>query len=152
MEKSNAPKLTEAMIASAIKETHFINAGEAISAAWPDENARDPMHPKLNAHTICILVLRNGYTVTGESFCVSIDNYDRATGNRLAYESAKDKIWQLEGYLLQQAVYLNAASSEDDQFAHFLSYSGYSDEDPAVIEKLKKAFFDGGYSMKWKEE
>lgn len=52
---------------------------------------------------ICEITLVNGFTVRGESACVSIENFDQDIGNRLAYTDARDKIWQLEGYLLQEA-------------------------------------------------
>ena len=52
--------------------------------------------------TICCLVLRNGFTVIGESSCVSKQNFDQAIGQKIAKENAKDKIWALEGYLLKQ--------------------------------------------------
>ena len=51
---------------------------------------------------ICELTLKNGFTVRGESACVSLDNFDQEIGNKIAYENARDKIWQLEGYLLQE--------------------------------------------------
>jgi hypothetical protein len=51
--------------------------------------------------TVCCLVLRNGYTVIGEGACASPENFDRAIGERVAYEDARKKIWALEGYLLR---------------------------------------------------
>ncbi|CNE76810.1 DUF2829 domain-containing protein [Yersinia mollaretii] len=41
-------------------------------------------------------------------------------------------------------------ADSDEHFQHFLSYSGFYDESPEVIEKLKKAYFDGGYALQWK--
>lgn len=52
--------------------------------------------------TICCLRLENGYTVTGESACVYPENFDEALGRKIAKEKAREKIWALEGYLLQQ--------------------------------------------------
>lgn len=52
--------------------------------------------------TVCCLVLRNGYTVTGESAAVSSENFDEAIGRKIARENARNKIWMLEGYLLRQ--------------------------------------------------
>lgn len=51
--------------------------------------------------TICILELRNGFTVTGESACVSPENFDAEIGMKIARENARSKIWALEGYLLK---------------------------------------------------
>jgi hypothetical protein len=55
--------------------------------------------------TVCVLTLRNGYTVTGESACASPENYDKAIGRKVARDKARDKIWALEGYLLRQRLY-----------------------------------------------
>jgi hypothetical protein len=54
--------------------------------------------------TICILTLRNGFIVTGESSCVHAANFDADRGRRLARENAVDKVWMLEGYLLRQRI------------------------------------------------
>ena len=50
--------------------------------------------------TICTLVLDNGFTVRGESSCVSIANFDADVGQRIAYKNARDKVWQLLGFRL----------------------------------------------------
>lgn len=54
---------------------------------------------------ICELTLTNGYTVRGEASVVSKENFDEEIGRRLSKQDAVDKIWQLEGYLLQQIQY-----------------------------------------------
>jgi len=51
--------------------------------------------------TVCCLILKNGFTVTGESACASPENFDEDIGRRLAFDNAREKIWQLEGYLLR---------------------------------------------------
>lgn len=55
--------------------------------------------------TVCVLVLRNGYTVTGESAAVSKENFDESIGRKIARENARNKIWTLEGYLLRDAIH-----------------------------------------------
>lgn len=52
--------------------------------------------------TVCCLILRNGFTVVGESACASMDNFHEELGRQLAFTNAKRKIWPLEGYLLKQ--------------------------------------------------
>ncbi len=51
--------------------------------------------------TICVLLLANGFTVTGESACVDPANFDATLGRKIAREDAANKIWMLEGYLLK---------------------------------------------------
>ena len=55
--------------------------------------------------TVCCLVLKNGFTVTGESAAVSPANFDEELGRKIARGHARDKIWQLEGYLLRDRIH-----------------------------------------------
>lgn len=52
--------------------------------------------------TLCVLTLRNGFHVVGESASASPENYDEAIGRKLSRERARDKIWALEGYRLRE--------------------------------------------------
>ena len=51
--------------------------------------------------TICVLTLKNGFQVTGESASASVENFDAAIGRRIARDNARAKIWALEGYRLR---------------------------------------------------
>ena len=51
--------------------------------------------------TLCVLTLKNGFTVTGESACASPENFNKELGERIARDNAKNKIWALEGYALR---------------------------------------------------
>lgn len=51
--------------------------------------------------TFCVLVLRNGFTVTGESAVASPENFKPEIGRRIARENAVNKIWALMGYELR---------------------------------------------------
>lgn len=37
--------------------------------------------------------------------CASTENFDAEIGKKIAYENARNKIWQLEGYLLKQKLF-----------------------------------------------
>ena len=52
--------------------------------------------------TVCLLTLKNGFNVTGESACASPENFDAEIGRKIARGNAVQKIWALEGYLLKQ--------------------------------------------------
>lgn len=45
--------------------------------------------------------LKSGFTVLGRAACVDPANFDLELGRVLAKKDAKEKLWQLEGYLLQ---------------------------------------------------
>lgn len=51
--------------------------------------------------TICVLQLKNGATVTGESNVIDPANYNEVLGKQFALKNAKEKIWQLEGYAMK---------------------------------------------------
>ena len=55
--------------------------------------------------TVCCLTLINGFTVIGDSAAVSSQNFDQAIGRQVAREKARDKIWELEGYLLKDRIH-----------------------------------------------
>jgi hypothetical protein len=55
----------------------------------------------LHLLTFCVLVLKNGFTVTGESACASPENFDAEIGRRIARANAVNKIWPLLGYELK---------------------------------------------------
>ena len=51
--------------------------------------------------TVCFLQLNNGFEVVGSSACVNPQNFDTEIGEKVAREDAVNKIWMVEGYLLQ---------------------------------------------------
>ena len=54
--------------------------------------------------TICVLTLKNGFSLVGESACADPANYSRPLGEKLARANALNKAWPLEGYLLRQQI------------------------------------------------
>lgn len=52
--------------------------------------------------TVCALTPRNGFIVTGTSAAASPQNFDEAIGRDIARRNARERIWELEGYLLRE--------------------------------------------------
>ena len=52
--------------------------------------------------TICQLTLRNGFAVIGQSACIDPLEFNKSVGEKVAWDNALEKVWELEGYLLQQ--------------------------------------------------
>jgi hypothetical protein len=112
-----AARVTPQAIEEAIFSEHYFTAAHGVEGAM----SRLELHqrfsevntlagessPALNLGllTFCVLVLRNGFTATGESACVSPENFDAETGRKIARANAVQKIWPLEGYLLKQRLY-----------------------------------------------
>lgn len=49
-------------------------------------------------HTTCYIIIDNGFIATGESACISKDFFDPAIGQKIAYEKAFNKLWELFGF------------------------------------------------------
>ena len=54
---------------------------------------------------VCELTLKNDFTVRGEAAVVSKENFVYDKGVAISRERAKAKIWEIEGYLLQQKLF-----------------------------------------------
>ena len=63
---------------------------------------------------ICELTLKNGFTVRGESACVSKANFNQEIGEKISYDNARNKVWELEGYALQERLYFEANGFKTD--------------------------------------
>lgn len=102
-----AARVTPAGIEAKIKHVSFFTAAQGHCGAVSSGQADDFDEPvvSLGLLTFCVLVLRNGFTVTGESACDSPENFDSEIGRKIARENAVNKIWALEGYLLKQALH-----------------------------------------------
>lgn len=97
-----APRVTPAMIQAAIVREYYFTAKEG---ALNSTSQYDTIPEGLSLLTICVLVLANGFTVTGESACASPQNFDADIGRKVARQNAEAKIWPLEGYLLKQRLF-----------------------------------------------
>ena len=95
-----APRVTPADIEANIASEHFFTADDGEWGA--SKHANKPRHPQLSLLTFCVLVLRNGFTVTGESACASPENFDAEIGRKVARDNAVQKLWPLMGYALKQ--------------------------------------------------
>jgi len=98
-----APRVTPADIEANIASEHYFTADDGRQgAAYLKDGIFAPgkIEP-LRLLTFCVLVLRNGFTVTGESACASPENFDAEVGRKVARANAVNKIWPLMGYELR---------------------------------------------------
>ena len=99
-----AARITPADIEANIASEHYFTANHGVQGEYlsrPGDFAGLPVPTALHLLTFCVLVLRNGFTVTGESACASPENFDAEIGRRIARENAAQKIWPLMGYELR---------------------------------------------------
>jgi hypothetical protein len=97
-----APRITPKDIESNIASAYYFTAENGISG---EVDARNGWHyvyeESLALLTFCVLVLKNGFTVTGEAACASPENFNAEIGRKIAKENAVQKIWPLMGYELR---------------------------------------------------
>ena len=72
----------------------------ASTCASIDATAGTPQ--PLELLTFCVLVLRNGFTVPGESYCADAERFDAETGRNEARKDAINKAWPLMVYALKE--------------------------------------------------
>jgi len=105
-----APRITPDDVEANISSEHYFTAGQGDSKAVEDAAfsggalnaaASRATPDALHLLTFCVLVLRNGFTVTGESACASPENFDAEIGRNIARQNAVQKIWPLMGYHLK---------------------------------------------------
>jgi hypothetical protein len=70
------------------------------------------LHPASIPHmTIAVIVLDNGFALTGVSTPADNVNFDEALGRKFAKEDAIRGMWKLEAYLLRERMWGQPASS-----------------------------------------
>lgn len=109
-----APRITPGHIQQVIAQTHYFTAADGVRGAAIEDGVDDGSTPPLQLLTFCVLVLRNGFTVTGESACASPENFDADIGRKIARDNAVSKVWMLEGYLLKQSLYEERQEHPDE--------------------------------------
>lgn len=100
-----APRVTLDHIEETIVSEHYFTAAHGFDQVASLEGRTDCAPYQLCLLTFCVLLLRNGFTVTGESACASPENFDAEIGRKIARQNAVAKIWPLEGYLLKQRLH-----------------------------------------------
>lgn len=100
----NAPRLTPDDIDSAIVDEYYFTAKDGVVGGMDGYNAMG-FHESLKTLTFCVLILKNGFKVVGQSDCASPENFDAEIGKKVAKEDARYKVWMLEGYLLKEKLH-----------------------------------------------
>ena len=108
-----AARVTPADIEANIASEHFFTAQHGVAGAMAvlqlhQRTLSSGHEGTLGLLTFCVLVLRNGFTVTGESACASPENFDAEIGRKIARENAVNKVWALMGYELRTKLHESA--------------------------------------------
>jgi hypothetical protein len=82
LKSSPEERVTKEYMESRIKDKKFTRLGETL--------------------THCRIILDNNYSVTGESACVNVANYNQEIGEKIAFDNAFRQLWPLFGFLLAE--------------------------------------------------
>ncbi|QIG70553.1 hypothetical protein PP744_gp090 [Rhizobium phage RHph_N38] len=107
-DQAKAPRVTLDEVKDNISSIHYFTARQGVEGTYAggiEDDAPIEDGAALSLLTFCVIVLKNGFTVTGESACASPENFDPAIGRKLAYERAFNDIWKLMGYHLKQKLH-----------------------------------------------
>ena len=96
----NEPRtITPADIEGYVQSEHFFNAFDAVAYNAGGPTVAAPEELKLL--TFCVIVLKNGFTLTGISACADPRKYNEEIGKKVARADALNKAWPLMGYVLR---------------------------------------------------
>lgn len=102
--QSLAPRVTPADIEANIESEWCFTAAQGASFAAVGRHDK-PIPDPLSLLTFCVLLLRNGFTVVGQSACASPANFDAEIGRRIARADAVRQVWPLMGYELRSTLH-----------------------------------------------
>ncbi len=92
-------KITVKDVEDNIQDTVFFSGADGYNGQHFRTTIGFPNTPKrLELVTFCVLVLRNGFIITGQSMCANAENYDKAVGEEWACKNAMDKVIEVMTY------------------------------------------------------
>jgi hypothetical protein len=97
-----APRVSLADIEGSIAFRHDFRASDVVAS--PDGSMPGIAAP-LELLSICLLVMKNGFTVIGKSAPASPENFNAELGRKLAYEDAIRQLWPLMGFALRDRLH-----------------------------------------------
>lgn len=103
-------------------EKHFEKYVEKVAPTVTGEHINEIIrNSNIKAYTVfdkCTVVtcqLPNGFVIVESSACVSPENYDEEMGMTICMKKIEDKVWELEGYRLQEELYRESADSVESK-------------------------------------
>jgi hypothetical protein len=136
----NGPRITPLDIEQNIRSEHYFTAyegvlGERFHHEREDDDSNEPEIPDtLRLLTICLLSLKNGWTVVGTSACAYPENFDKEMGQKAARQNAFDQIWPLMGYELKTQIHEGYYDLKDAEASDRSSDKTVSVSEPAPVE------------------
>lgn len=95
----NSLEVSDRAAAAAQKTPNRVTLDSMIEKIETEEFLNPASIPHL---TICVLRLKNGFSLIGQSAPADAGNFDADLGRTFAREDAIRQMWPLEGYLLRE--------------------------------------------------
>lgn len=112
-----APRVTPADIEANIANSFYFTAKQGAEGAMRDSGNNSAGSPEdaaaLGVLTFCVLILKNGFTVTGKSACASPENFDAELGRKIARKNAINQMYELMGYALKDRLWQESQQAKD---------------------------------------
>lgn len=99
MTDTNAPCIAASDIEASIAAEHYFTLSQALAAL------QHPVHVIANELTFCVLVLHNGFVITGEGASADPGTFDAEQGCKVARQNAIAKVLPLMGYALHDRLH-----------------------------------------------
>lgn len=104
-----APRVTLKDIEDAIADKFFVNGGNVAAASLAENGVVSALasdqhvdkFPTVKVLTVCLMVMKNGFTVIGKSAPAAPENYNAELGRKFAYEDCIRQLWPLMGFALR---------------------------------------------------
>ena len=104
-----APRVRLADIEAAIAKRFDVIGFDAVHGAAARHSE---VGESLAILSLCILVMKNGFTVVGKSAPASRENFDARLGIAFAYEDCIRQLWPLMGYALRDLIHAEKKSDD----------------------------------------
>lgn len=106
----SAPQVTPADVEAVIASEHYFTGAQGCIGNVDEVDLSDGVLASLDMLTICVLITRNGHTVTGEAYCADPAKFNAETGRIEARKEAINKLWPMVVYAERERLSAGSAT------------------------------------------
>lgn len=113
-----------------------INSVTAEHVQYIMDNAEYEICTTFDKCTVVSCKLPNGFVIVESSACVDAENYDEELGAEICFSKIVDKVWELEGYKLQNEMYEHEVAKKAKADDKKIKQKRKFDEEFKKVEEL----------------
>ena len=113
-----------------------INSVTAEHVQYIMDNAEYEIFTTFDKCTVVSCKLPNGFVIVESSACVDAENYDEELGAEICFGKIVDKVWEMEGYKLQNEMHEYAVKKAKTESNKKIEQKRELDEEFKKVEKL----------------